>query len=179
MNPRNFIPALPESAPFTPEQRAYLNGFLAGMFSRVPATATPAPTGQAKPATPLTIVFGSQTGTAETLAKRIAKEAGKRGLVPTIHDLASYPVAQLAAERALLVITSTYGDGEPPDNARGEQIARFDVIDRSLTLMMLDGYTYAEISASLGLTESNVGVKLNRIKKRLTEKSNEDTNHGF
>ncbi len=119
MNPRNFIPALPESAPFTPEQRAYLNGFLAGMFSRVPATATPAPTGQAKPATPLTIVFGSQTGTAETLAKRIAKEAGKRGLVPTIHDLASYPVAQLAAERALLVITSTYGDGEPPDNARG------------------------------------------------------------
>jgi RNA polymerase sigma-70 factor, ECF subfamily len=60
-----------------------------------------------------------------------------------------------------------------------EQIARFDVIDRSLTLMMLDGYSYAEISASLGLTESNVGVKLNRIKKRLTEKSNEDTSHGF
>jgi sulfite reductase (NADPH) flavoprotein alpha-component len=119
MSTPNFIPALPESAPFTPEQRAYLNGFLAGLFSRVPATAAPASAGLSKPATPLTIVFGSQTGTAESLAKRIAKEAGKRGLVPTIHDLASYPVAQLAAERALLVVTSTYGDGEPPDNARG------------------------------------------------------------
>lgn len=60
-----------------------------------------------------------------------------------------------------------------------EQISRLDEVDRSLTLMMLDGYSYREISATLGITESNVGVKLNRIKKRLTEKSNEETKNGI
>jgi sulfite reductase (NADPH) flavoprotein alpha-component len=67
---------------------------------------------------PLTILFGSQTGNCEKLAKRIAKEAGKHGFAPTAHDLAKYPTAQLASEKSLLIVTSTYGDGEPPDNAR-------------------------------------------------------------
>src|SRR6185369_10312457 len=57
-------------------------------------------------------------GNAESLAKRVAKEAGKQGFTPAIHDLAKYPTAQLASERNLLVVTSTYGDGEPPDNAK-------------------------------------------------------------
>lgn len=114
------VPYIPENAPFTPEQRAYLNGFLAGMFSHVPATSgTAAPAPAAKPLEPLSILFGSQTGNCENLAKRIAKEAGKRGFAPTVHDLAKYPLAQLPGERALLVVTSTYGDGEPPDNAKG------------------------------------------------------------
>ena len=59
-----------------------------------------------------------------------------------------------------------------------EQIAQLDEVDRSLTLMMLDGYSYREIATTLGITESNVGVKLNRIKKRLTEKSNEEIENG-
>ena len=72
---------------------------------------------------------------------------------------------------------------QPARNQRLEwlydQIGQLDEIDRSLTLMMLDGYSYKEISSTLGITESNVGVKLNRIKKSLTEKSNEETNHGI
>jgi sulfite reductase (NADPH) flavoprotein alpha-component len=68
--------------------------------------------------TPLTILFGSQTGNAENLSKRIAKEAGKRGFAPTVQDLGKYATAQLVSEQALLVVTSTYGDGEPPDNAK-------------------------------------------------------------
>ena len=115
----SFIPNLPESAPFTAEQRAYLNGFLAGIFSRTPAPAgLVRPSALAEKLVPLSILFGSQTGNAENLAKRVAKEAGKRGFAPTVHDLARYPSAQLASEERLLIITSTYGDGEPPDNAR-------------------------------------------------------------
>ena len=115
----SFIPCLPESAPFTPEQRAYLNGFLAGVFSRAPAPAgLVQPAAPAEKLVPLSILFGSQTGNSENLAKRVAREAGKRGFAPTVHDLARYPTAQLASEERLLVITSTYGDGEPPDNAR-------------------------------------------------------------
>ena len=69
------VPVIPENAPFTSEQRAYLNGFLAGLFSHTPlaaSSASPAP----KPLEPLVILFGSQTGNAENLSKRLAKEAG-------------------------------------------------------------------------------------------------------
>lgn len=89
------------------------------MFSRVPAAPGSNPgAAPAQPLLPLSILFGSQTGNSENLAKRIAKEAGKRGFAPTIHELSKYPVAQLASEQRLLIVTSTYGDGEPPDNAK-------------------------------------------------------------
>jgi sulfite reductase (NADPH) flavoprotein alpha-component len=115
----NLIPCLPESAPFSPEQRAYLNGFLAGLFSRTAApdaAATPAPA--AKPLQSLTVLFGSQTGNAEGLARRVSKEAGKCGFAPTIYDLAQYPHENLKSDQRILLISSTYGDGEPPDNAK-------------------------------------------------------------
>jgi sulfite reductase (NADPH) flavoprotein alpha-component len=112
-------PLIPESAPFSPEQRAWLNGFFAGMFSRAPSTQPATLNSQPSAVfTPLTILFGSQTGTAETLARRAAKEAGKRSFAATVLDLAQVDIARLAAEKNVLVITSTYGEGEPPDNAK-------------------------------------------------------------
>jgi RNA polymerase sigma-70 factor (ECF subfamily) len=42
-------------------------------------------------------------------------------------------------------------------------------LDRSLILLALDGLSYREMAEVLGLSESNVGVKLNRIKTQLTE----------
>jgi sulfite reductase (NADPH) flavoprotein alpha-component len=121
------IPLLPETAPFSPEQRAWLNGFFAGLFSRANAPiATSA--SESKMLQPLTILFGSQTGTSESLAKRAAKEAGKRGFAPTVVDMAQTDIAKLAGEKNVLVITSTYGDGEPPDNAKSlwEALAKDD-----------------------------------------------------
>lgn len=117
----SLVPLIPDSAPFTSEQRAWLNGFFAGLFSRAPGGTAAALAGQApapQPLTPLTILFGSQTGTAEGLAKRVAKEAGKRGFAATVLDMAQTDATKLATEKNLLVITSTYGDGEPPDNAK-------------------------------------------------------------
>ena len=117
----NVVPLIPDTAPFSPEQRAWLNGFFAGLFSRAPAGQAQqlASTNAAASAlTPLTILFGSQTGTSESLAKGAAKEAGKRGFAATILDMAQTDVAKLRGEKNLLVITSTYGDGEPPDNAK-------------------------------------------------------------
>src|SRR5262245_20979376 len=113
---QELVPCLPDNAPFTPEQRAYLNGFFAGLFSRSPLALN---SSRASSLVPLSILFGSQTGNAEGLARRAAKEAGKRGFAPTVHDLASYPAAQLASEQRVLVIASTYGDGDPPDSATG------------------------------------------------------------
>ena len=111
------VPSLPETAPFSPEQRAWLNGFLAGLFSRQPgAAASAAPASAAL--TPLTILYASQTGTAESLAKKAAKEAGKRGFAPAILDAGAVSAESLQAHSNLLFITSTYGDGEPPDSAK-------------------------------------------------------------
>ena len=117
----NSIPFIPDNAPFSPEQRLWLNGYLAGLFSdaglasRVMAGLSAAP---AAPAKPLAVLFGSQTGTAEGLAKKVSKEAAKRGFAPKLVDMAKYETVDLTKEENVLVITSTYGDGDPPDNAQ-------------------------------------------------------------
>jgi sulfite reductase (NADPH) flavoprotein alpha-component len=105
---------IPETAPFTVEQRAWLNGFMAGLLARENLAAGSAPA----PATPLTILFGSQTGTAERLAKQAAKTANSRGFNASVLDMGSATVPKIAATENLLVVTSTYGEGEPPDNAK-------------------------------------------------------------
>ncbi len=115
----NSVPFIPENAPFSTEQRAWLNGFLAGLHAPVGSaplaangTAAPTPNGE-----PLFILFGSQTGSAEGLAKKIAKESSTRGFTPKILPLNDFASAQLTATSKVLIISSTWGDGEPPDNA--------------------------------------------------------------
>ncbi|MDD5140916.1 MAG: sulfite reductase subunit alpha [Verrucomicrobiales bacterium] len=110
----NTVPFIPETAPFTPEQRAWLNGFLAGLHSSAPAEAAPA---ASKNSEPLLILFGSQTGSAEGLAKKVAKESLQRGFAPRVLALNDYETANLAAANKTVIISSTWGDGEPPDNA--------------------------------------------------------------
>lgn len=117
----NSIPFIPDNAPFSPEQRLWLNGYLAGLFSdaslaeRAMSGLSAAP---AAPAKPLVFLYGSQTGTAEGLAKKASKEAVKRGFAPKLVDMAKYETVDLTKEENVLVITSTYGDGDPPDNAQ-------------------------------------------------------------
>jgi sulfite reductase (NADPH) flavoprotein alpha-component len=112
------IPYIPETAPFSAEQRAWLNGFLAGLFAHTPPGSAPAqPGAPEKQGEPLTILFGSQTGTAEGLAKRFAKEATQRGFAPSVLALNDFEKANLAAGGKAIIISSTWGDGDPPDNA--------------------------------------------------------------
>ncbi len=95
----------------------WLNGFLAGLFSD--AGAAPAMlAGEQKPKAPLLVLYGSQTGTAEGLAKKTAKEAEARGFAPRVVSLEKHDTVQWTTESNVLVITSTYGDGEPPDAAQ-------------------------------------------------------------
>jgi len=60
-----------------------------------------------------------------------------------------------------------------------EEIYSLDEIDRSITLLLLDNFSYKEMAGILGITESNVGVKINRIKKYLISKSKKYDNHGI
>ena len=137
------LPHIPESAPFTLEQRAWLNGFLAALFSEAGtadggAVSHPAP---ASPAQPLLVMYGSQTGTAEQLAKRLAQEAARRGFAPRVLELNAYASVDLARESRLAVITSTWGDGDPPDNA----VAFWDYLN-SNAAPKLDHLTYSVLA---------------------------------
>lgn len=107
------VPYIPEHAPFTPEQRAWLNGLLAGIFSSSqPATDAP------KLSLRIAVLYASQSGTAEGLARKLAKELKAQGHVPAVSTLVGYTPAALAAEKYALLIASTYGDGDAPDGVQ-------------------------------------------------------------
>jgi sulfite reductase alpha subunit-like flavoprotein len=107
-------PFIPETAPFSEEQRSWLNGYLAGLYSEAPGGDAPSAT----PATPVTLLFGSQTGTAEGLCKKAAKQLKAVNCDPKIVDMSEVSPDELAGVEHLLIITSTYGEGDPPDNAQ-------------------------------------------------------------
>lgn len=113
------VPFIPENAPFTADQRAWLNGFLAGMFSNARTAPPPAAGAAEKKTLPLLILYGSQTGTAEQLAKRLAAKSKETGFGPKTQEANSVNIADLAKMDRLLIVTSTWGDGDPPDNAVG------------------------------------------------------------
>lgn len=70
------------------------------------------------------------------------------------------------------------GGGMPPDGLEQDQrlavlhtfIARLDPLNRALVLLYLEDRSYAEIAEVLGISETNVATKLNRIKQRLRER---------
>lgn len=116
------LPYIPADIPFTGDQKAWLAGFLAGLNTRIVmpgATEAPDvhPTAEGAAAIPLDIAFGTQTGTAELLAEQAADLARSHGFLPRLIGLDNLDLGSLAATRRLLVITSTYGEGDMPENA--------------------------------------------------------------
>jgi sulfite reductase (NADPH) flavoprotein alpha-component len=108
-------PYIPDNAPFTPEQRGWLNGFLAGLYSVVPAAAAAI---DPPPSLKIAILYASQSGTAEGIARKLAKELKAKGHISSLISLDGYSPASLFAERYAIFIASTYGEGEAPDGAR-------------------------------------------------------------
>jgi len=113
MSQQNYIP---EDAPFTAEQRQWLNSLVGNFISDLTSGKGLSGAGAA-PSIPVTILVGSQTGNSEGVAKKLSKAMAKMNFLPEVIDMGGYDKAKLAAEQNVLIITSTYGDGEPPDNA--------------------------------------------------------------
>ncbi|ADD75584.1 MULTISPECIES: sulfite reductase subunit alpha [Pantoea] len=115
------IPYIPEDAPFNGDQKYWLAGFLAGLHSRLLVLEDkqqPAAGSSAAATTQLHILYGSQTGNAEALAQSAAKSARAKGLVPVVQALGDVDLDVFATMRHVLIVTSTYGEGEMPDNAQ-------------------------------------------------------------
>lgn len=130
------VPTLPPSAPFDSRTRLWVDGLLAGLFSRADASQQaalpepPQPAAQQPPAAPagatpaperapVVVLWASQTGNAEELAADVAAQLAAAELPVALHSMDDFPAAELAATRELLLITSTTGDGDAPDNGSG------------------------------------------------------------
>ena len=151
---------LPDTAPFpaehirslndalaraTPTQRAWLSGFLAGLDAATTVTddlatlAVPAPPPAAR--TPLTILFGTESGNSEALAADVRKAATRQNFAPAVLDMADTIPADLIKARNLVVIASTWGEGEPPQRA-----IDFYTALMADTAPRLDGLNYAVLA---------------------------------
>lgn len=108
-----FVPVLPASAPLRADARAWLDGMLAGLYSRERAAAAVGAEGLGE----VTVLWGSQTGNAEEVAAACAATLAARGIPARTVSMVDMSIAELSAVRRLLVVTSTFGDGGPPDNA--------------------------------------------------------------
>nr|WP_236950091.1 bifunctional nitrate reductase/sulfite reductase flavoprotein subunit alpha [Mycobacterium sp. MS1601] len=120
------VPVLPVDAPVRREVRLWVDGLLAGAHSRLTETSADMATG------PL-VLWASQTGNAEEFAARVAQQAGAQ-----LQNMNNCTLDDLTSGREIIIVTSTFGDGGPPDNGA-------DFWDRldSPQAPKLDGVRYA------------------------------------
>ncbi|QZY46840.1 bifunctional nitrate reductase/sulfite reductase flavoprotein subunit alpha [Mycolicibacterium austroafricanum] len=103
------VPVLPASAPVGPRARLWVDGLLAGRYSRADTVAeTPATEG------PL-VLWASQTGNAEEFAGRL----GERLNGARLRAMDDVELDDLSEAGEVVIVTSTFGDGGPPDNGAG------------------------------------------------------------
>ncbi|WP_395068219.1 molybdopterin-dependent oxidoreductase [Paraburkholderia silvatlantica] len=123
------VPMLPVHAPFPAATRVWLDGLLAGLFSRgEPAVRTEA---LAVPGAPeekphgvriahtrpkVVLLWASQTGNVESLVEQYATQLMESGFEIRTACMTDYPLANLAKAQYVLLMTSTFGDGDAPDN---------------------------------------------------------------
>lgn len=117
------VPTLPPSAPLEPNRRFMVDGMLAGMFSRSWVTAGAGhalPSPAAGPAltvavpTPVLLLWASSTGNAETFAARceeMLKASGRAVRLAQMDEVSAYALAKAGD---VLLLASTFGDGDPP-----------------------------------------------------------------
>lgn len=134
---------LPEHSPFSPDQRRVLQDIIASfspaqrfwLGGYLSATGdvggAPAGAATAAPGPKLTVLYGTESGNSEKLADQTVKEAKKRGFQATAKNMADLSAADLAKVENLLVIVSTWGDGDPPETATA---FHKDLMSATLTL---------------------------------------------
>jgi len=106
------------------QQLAWVSGYFWGLAQSQPQTAAAsAPLTQAatavaaQPAGKLTIIFASQTGNAKGVAESLEQEAKAQGIDVALFDASDYKGKNLAKETHVIIVASTNGEGEAPDNA--------------------------------------------------------------
>ncbi|NUS14522.1 MAG: reductase, partial [Streptomyces sp.] len=127
------VPVLPPDAPFSPEHALWVNGVLAGMYSR--SATVP----QERPGREIVVLWASQTGNAEDFAGAVADRLSESGHRASLLGMDATDPGTLPKGADLLLVTSTFGDGDAPDNGSGfwellaaEQAPRLDGVRYSV-----------------------------------------------
>lgn len=103
------------SQQFTPLQLAWASGYLAAKSENVGNQ--PNTQAESSASAKLTILYGSQTGNAKAVANQVETAANSAGIKVSAFNMADYKGKNLKNESHVLIITSTNGEGEPPDDA--------------------------------------------------------------
>jgi sulfite reductase (NADPH) flavoprotein alpha-component len=107
----------------TDGQKIWLSGYLSALASpgaaAVPVSAALAAPQAAAPAVSreVTVLFGSQTGNSQKLAKKLAGKLEEQGFQVTLSAMINFKTNTLKKVQTLFVVVSTHGEGDPPDNA--------------------------------------------------------------
>jgi len=104
----------------SPGQALWVSGYFAGLDAGVLRASGGAPvaaTAAGSSARTLTILYGTETGNARALASDLADAARGQGLSPEVFDMGNYKQRRLKDEQDVLIIVSTYGEGDPPQPA--------------------------------------------------------------
>lgn len=102
-------------ATLSSEQISWISGYLAGMNQSKPVVAAHQTSAQAPSS--ITILYGSQTGNAKGVAEEFKQAAEASGLPVKVANMADFKPKSLKNESLLVVVASTHGEGEPPDDA--------------------------------------------------------------
>ncbi len=110
---------IPPEAPFSEDQRAWISGFTAGLKAKSELEKKPSEGDDEKVQKKfLNILYGTQTGNAESIAESISIAANDNGLATKILELNDIEMKDFKVMDNVVVIISTYGEGEMPDNAQ-------------------------------------------------------------
>ncbi|WP_107924130.1 assimilatory sulfite reductase (NADPH) flavoprotein subunit [Lysinibacillus parviboronicapiens] len=101
----------------TVEQKIWLNGYLSASQAAVNAVVEEAPLTVTPTTKAVTVLYGSQTGNSQGLAEKYAAILKENDVEVTISSLASFKPNNLKKTTNLLLVVSTHGEGEPPDQA--------------------------------------------------------------
>ncbi|MEV4945677.1 molybdopterin-dependent oxidoreductase [Streptomyces sp. NPDC053755] len=114
------VPVLPPGAPFGEEHARWVNGVLAGLYSRTPAgEASGADASPRAAVREVVVLWASQTGNAEEFAAAAAERLTAAGHRAALAGMDETDPRTLPPAADLLLITSTFGDGDAPDNGSG------------------------------------------------------------
>nr|WP_319484840.1 sulfite reductase flavoprotein subunit alpha [uncultured Cohaesibacter sp.] len=111
------IPFLPADAPFSEDQKSWLAGFYAGLHTQM-LVGRKSQTAESKSTITANILYGTQTGNSEGLAEDFGAALRADGINAVVASLDEVEVEALVDMHYVFLITSTYGEGEMPDNAQ-------------------------------------------------------------
>lgn len=116
LNPEQLARLQAATTDLTPTQLAWVSGYFWGTLNQQPgaAVATPAPVAEMPG---ITLISASQTGNARRVAEALRDDLLAAKLSVTLVNAGDYKFKQIANEKLLVIVTSTQGEGEPPEEA--------------------------------------------------------------